>query len=71
MTNRTITLRADLAERLEDLARRQGRSIDEVFADLLNIYAPQAGGNWALAVAEGMEAADIDWIDDPNASQKK
>jgi hypothetical protein len=68
MTNRTITLRADLVERLEELARRQGKSIDAVFGDLLNTYAPQGGGNWALAVAEGMETADIDWIDDSNAS---
>ena len=68
MINRTITLRADLVERLEDLAQRQGKLITEVFGDLLNTYAPQGGGNSALAVAEGIEAADIDWIDDSNAS---
>mgnify|MGYP001178243939 CR=1 FL=1 len=68
MTNRTITLRSDLVERLEMLAERQGRSLDDVFGELLGTYAPTSGGNWALAVAEGMEAADIDWIDDPDAS---
>ncbi len=68
MTYRTITLRPDLVERLETLAVRQGRSLDEVFGELLNTYAPTAGGNWALAVAQGMEATDIDWIDDPDAS---
>lgn len=68
MTDRTITLRADLVERLEALAQRQGRSLDEVFGELLNTYAPAKSGNWALAVAEGMEAADIDWINDPDAS---
>lgn len=68
MTDRTITLRSDLVERLEILAERQGRSMDEVFGELLNTYAPAASGNWALAVAEGMEAADIEWIDDPDAS---
>ncbi len=68
MTDRTITLRSDLVERLETLAERQGRSLNEVFGELLNTYAPTASGNWALAVAEGMEAADIDWIDDPDAS---
>jgi predicted transcriptional regulator len=68
MTDRTITLRSDLIERLETLAERQGRSLDEVFGELLNAYAPTPHGNWALAVAEGMEAADIDWIDDPAAS---
>jgi hypothetical protein len=63
-----MTLRSDLVERLETLAERQGRSLDEVVGELLNTYAPAAGGNWALAVAEGMEAAEIDWIDDPDAS---
>lgn len=68
MTDRTITLRADLVERLEALAHRQGRSLDDVFGELLNTYAPVQSGNWALVVAEGMEAADIHWIDDPDAS---
>ncbi len=68
MTDRTITLRSDLVERLETLAVQQGRMIDDVFGELLNSYAPVGGGNWALAVAEGMEAADIAWIDDPDAS---
>lgn len=68
MTDRTITLRSELVERLETLAERQGRSLDDVFSEILNVYAPTPSGNWALAVAEGMEAADIDWIDDPNAS---
>ena len=68
MADRTITLRSDLIERLETLAERQGRSLDEVFGELLNTYAPTPHENWALAVAEGMETAVIDWIDDPAAS---
>jgi len=68
MTDRTITLRSELVERMETLAERQGRTLDDLFSELLNTYAPTSGGNWALAVAEGMEAADIDWIDDPDAS---
>jgi metal-responsive CopG/Arc/MetJ family transcriptional regulator len=68
MADRTITLPSELLERLETLAERQGQSLDELFSDLLNLYAPIPSGNWALAVAEGMEAADIDWIDDPDAS---
>lgn len=68
MTNRTISLRSDLVERLETMAQQQGRSVDEIFGELLGHYTPTSGGNWALAVAEGMEAADIDWIDDPDAS---
>jgi predicted transcriptional regulator len=69
MTERTITLRADLVERLESLAQAQGRSIDDVFGELLQQYPSPAAGNWALAVAEGREAADIDWRDEPDASE--
>jgi hypothetical protein len=70
MSNRTISLRSDLVDRLETLAEQQGRSLDEVFSELLGSYAstPTSGGNWALALAEAMEAADIEWIDDPDAS---
>lgn len=68
MTDRTITLRSDLVERLETLAGQQGRTLDDVFGELLNSYAPTGSSNWALAVAEGMEAADVAWIDDPDAS---
>jgi len=68
MKDRTIRLRSDLVERFETLAEREGRSLDEVFSELLNTYAPTGDGNWALAVAEGMEAGDIDWVDDPDAS---
>lgn len=67
MTNRTITLRSDLVERLEALAGQQGRTIDDVFGEIFNIYVP-VGGNWALTVAEGMESASINWIDDSDAS---
>ncbi len=69
MANRTITLRSDLVERLEALAIRQGRSLDEVFSELLASQMPEAGKNWALAVAEAMETADINWLDDPDASR--
>ncbi|MBC8099968.1 MAG: hypothetical protein H7Y11_11045, partial [Armatimonadetes bacterium] len=55
MTDRTITLRADLIERLETLAIQQNRSPDDILGELLNGYTPRPipGGNWALAVAEG------------------
>jgi metal-responsive CopG/Arc/MetJ family transcriptional regulator len=68
MDQRTITLPADLVERFETLANQQGRSLDELITELLNSYAPASSNNWALNVALGMEAADIDWIDDPDAS---
>ena len=68
MTDRTVTLRSELVERLEKLA--QGRTLDEVVDELLDQAVPPQSGNknWALAVAEGMEATDIDWIDEPEAS---
>jgi predicted transcriptional regulator len=68
MAERTVTLRSDLVDRLETIAEQQARSVDEVLGDLLGLYVPPENGNWALAVAEAMEAADIDWIDDPDAS---
>jgi hypothetical protein len=68
MTDRMITLPAELVERLEMLAQAQGRSIDEVFGELIEQYSPSPTGNWALIVAEGMEAADIAWQDDSDAS---
>jgi len=67
MTDRTITLRSDLVERLEALASDEGKLLNEVIEELLNRFVP-IGGNWALAVAEGMEGAEIAWIDDPDAS---
>ncbi|MCL4251917.1 MAG: hypothetical protein KJ065_27445 [Anaerolineae bacterium] len=70
MTDRTITLRSELVERLEKLA--QGRTLDEVVGEILEQAVPPRSGNknWALAVAEAMEAADIDWIDEPDASAR-
>lgn len=68
MTDRTITLRSDLGERLETLAGQQGRTLDDVFGKLLNSYAPIGSGHWVLTVAECMEAADTAEIDDPDAS---
>jgi hypothetical protein len=68
MSYRTITLPADLVARFEMLADQQGRPLDELFTELLSNYAPTSDSNWALTVAVGMETADIDWIDDPDAS---
>mgnify|MGYP000232793649 CR=1 FL=1 len=68
MNTRTITLPSDLVDRLESLAERQGRSVNDVLGEVLGSYVPSSRTNWALAVAEGMEAADIDWIDEPHAS---
>jgi hypothetical protein len=69
MTAKTISLRSDLVDRLENLAQTQGRTLDEVFSDLLDHYSPDRQ-NWALALAEGMEAADIEWQDDPSAAER-
>ena len=64
----TMTVRADLRERLEALAAAQNQSVDEVLETLLP--PPATEENWALAFAEEMETADIDWIVDPEASVK-
>lgn len=70
MTDKTITLHSELVERLESLAQAKGRTTNDVISELLDQYAPTENKeNWALALAEGMEAADIDWLDDPNASE--
>jgi len=66
--NTTMTVRADLRERLEALAAAQNQSVDEVLENLLP--PPPSGDNWALAFAEEMESADIDWVIDPEASVK-
>jgi predicted transcriptional regulator len=68
MTERTISLRSELVERLERLA--QGRNLNEVLNELLQQTASPVSENWALAVAEGMEAADIEWLDEPDASTR-
>lgn len=67
MTAKSITLQSDLVERLETLARTQGRPLDDVLKDLLEQYI-STGSNWALSVAEEMEDADIDWQDDATLS---
>jgi hypothetical protein len=64
----TMTVRADLRERLEALAAAQNQSIDEVLENLLP--PPPSGDNWALVLAKGMEEADIDWIDEPDAAER-
>ena len=66
--NTTMTVRSDLRERLEALAAAQNQSVDEVLENLLP--PPPTRENWALAFAEEMEAADIDWVIDPEASVK-
>ena len=69
MAEKTITLRADLVERLETLAQAQGRSLEDVLVSLLETQpAPGQQENWALALAEGMAAANIPWIDQQDAS---
>ena len=70
MTDRMIAVRSDLADRLEEKAREEGRSVNDVLGELLEQPEPaqRPRSNWALAVAKGMEAAPIDWIDDPAAS---
>jgi len=71
MTEKTITLRADLVERLEAMASTQKRTLNEVLAELLEERSiPEVGSNWALALAKAMENADIEWVDEPNISER-
>lgn len=71
MSEKTITLRADLVERLETIAAAQGRSVDEVLDALIKPQMPSgAQTNWALALAETMAAERIDWQDEPELSAR-
>jgi predicted transcriptional regulator len=70
MTDKTITLQADIVEQLESLAQSQGRTVDDVIGEMLAHYVPYRSENWALTLAEGMEEADIDWLDEPDASAR-
>lgn len=64
MTEKTITLRAELVDQLEALASARGSSIDEVVAHLLEPQVVRGNHNWALALAEAMESEDIVWLDE-------
>jgi len=71
MTDRTISLRADLVDQLESLAQTEGKTVNEVFGELLERYTPPPTNiNLALALAEAMENAPIDWRDEPDASER-
>lgn len=69
MTERNLTLPANLVERLERLAAAQGRSIDGILRDWLDATDDAPSNiNWATQLADTMEHADIDWQDIPPAS---
>lgn len=68
MSDRIITLDAEIVERLEALA--QGRNLNDVLGDLIAQADQPQEKNWALSLAEDMAAADIEWIDDPDASTR-
>lgn len=71
MSETTISLRSDLVERLQTLAQEQGRTVDEVFDELLEQYPRKSSSdNWAFEVAQAMEDADIDWLDEPDLSAR-
>jgi hypothetical protein len=71
MAEKTITLRADLIERLETLAKAKGRSVDEVLDTLLESQMPSGTqANWAVRLAETMAAEEIDWQDEQELSTR-
>lgn len=63
----TVTLREDIGQRLQAFAEERRQTINEVLDALLP--APPSGENWALAFADEMAAADIDWM--PGHPQQK
>ena len=63
-----LMVRADLCERIKALAAERGQSIDELLEDLLS--ADSKPTNWALAFADAVESADVEWVNDPDASIK-
>jgi hypothetical protein len=73
MSEKTITLRADLVERLERIASEQGRTVDDVVENFLPNHEyektenpPKRLNGWAFKLVEAMEAADIDWQEPPH-----
>ena len=69
MIEKSLTLRADLVERLESIALIEDRSVDDVVAALLEQQTPsEKSSNWALHLAETMAAANIVWQDVPELS---
>lgn len=72
MANRKITLRSEVVERLEEMATQRGESVDMVLSELIGVPSTDVEEaeqeSWAVDLAEEMAAADIDWVDDPQAS---
>lgn len=70
MSDRTIQLRADLADQLESLAEAQNRSLNDLVNEMIHQYKSQsARADQLLALADGMKKADIAWREMPDASE--
>ena len=74
MNERTITLASDLVEELEWIATQQNCSLNELMAEVVETLREKRQGispnGWALALAETMEQAPIDWKIEPNLSSE-
>lgn len=68
MYEKAIKLRADLVHRLETIASVEGLSLNDVVFTLLESRSPEEPTNWALALAETMAAAPVEWRDVPDLS---
>jgi hypothetical protein len=74
MNERTITLASHLVEELEWVATQQNCSLNELMAEVVETLReqrmPTSPNDWALALAETMEQAPIDWKIEPNLSSE-
>jgi hypothetical protein len=75
MSERTLTLRAELVEQFESLVKKDGRTPDDLFGTLLENYTPapledEHPNQWALEILKTVEAGNIELlVDDPDASE--
>lgn len=71
MSQKSISLPSELIERLEALAQAQGRTVAEVFDDMLAQYhaSQSQGSQWAVQLAQNMAQAEIAWQENPDLSQ--
>lgn len=67
MTEKTLTLKGEIVERMEAVAQQQGRSIEAVLSDVFPPQTVVIASEFGRALVKAM--ADVEWvIDDPDLS---